>query len=260
MSVLRSPFFGTENQNLVTQNVDGIEYVVGVELNGVPVDPTNSLWNTIASSDEAVAPFNIITGQSGKNPIDYIAPVELQFKYFDDQVAKNNNGESSQKEIGSSDSSFYGSGVVGGPRQFQQPGDNGGYGPKNRYIDDEPLAMAYPMDISTKQDHLMIKKYKYTRGEGLKLDVNRSRPGTDTRGKKYDGFAILPMPKVSDSNGAEWGESDLNVFGIGAVSTLATPARLGGIMGKVGEAFEGFQGGFDINKLPDFDFLMCQKR
>ena len=56
MSVLRSPFFGTtEDQNLVTQNVDGIEYVVGVELNGVPVDPTNSLWNTIVSSDEAVS-------------------------------------------------------------------------------------------------------------------------------------------------------------------------------------------------------------
>ena len=94
MSVLRSPFFGTENQNLVTQNVDGIEYVVGVELNGVPVDPTNSLWNTIVSSDEAVSPFNIITGQIGKNPIDFLAPTELQFKYFDEQRAKSNNGSS----------------------------------------------------------------------------------------------------------------------------------------------------------------------
>ena len=75
MSVLKSPFFGTsENQNLVTQNVDGIEYVVGVELKGIPVDPTNSLWNTIVTSDEAVSPFNIITGQTGKNPIDFLAP------------------------------------------------------------------------------------------------------------------------------------------------------------------------------------------
>ena len=35
---------------------------------------------------------------------------------------------------------------------------------------------------------------------------------------KYTGGVILPMPKVSDSNGAEWGKSDLNVFGLGFVS------------------------------------------
>ena len=39
-------------------------------------------------------------------------------------------------------------------------------------------------------------------------------------GKEYGGFAILPMPKVSDSNGAEWGESDLNVFGVAAAQHL----------------------------------------
>ena len=32
---------------------------------------------------------------------------------------------------------------------------------------------------------------------------------------KYTGGVLLPMPKVSDSNGAEWGKSDLNVFGLG---------------------------------------------
>ena len=31
----------------------------------------------------------------------------------------------------------------------------------------------------------------------------------------YKGGVLLPMPKVSDSNGAEWGKSDLNVFGLG---------------------------------------------
>ena len=41
-------------------------------------------------------------------------------------------------------------------------------------------------------------------------------PGQTEAGKEYGGFAILPMPKVSDSNGAEWGESDLNVFGVAA--------------------------------------------
>ena len=228
MAVLKSPFFtasGTsENQNLVTQNVDGIEYVVGVELKGVPVDPTNSLWNTIVTSDEAVSPFNIITGQTGKNPIDFIAPVELQFKYFDEQTSKGNNGASDPKSLNSSDSGFYGSGIVGGPKQFQQPGTSGSYGALNP---NTKAAYAYPIDISTDQDHLMIKKFKYSRGRGANQlgFANLSGPGQTTAGEEYDGFAILPMPKVSDSNGAEWGDSDLNIFGVGAVEALNTPGR-----------------------------------
>ena len=217
MAVLKSPFFtasGTsENQNLVIQNVDGIEYVVGVELNGVPVDPTNSLWNTIASADEAVAPFNIITGQSGKNQIDFIAPDELKFKYFDEQTAKSNNGSSDPRSLNSSDSGFYGSGIVGGPKQFQEPGASGTYGALNP---NTKAAYAYPIDISTDQDHLMIRKYKYSRAGG----VNQSGPDGSVAGKEYGGFVILPMPKVSDSNGAEWGDSDLNVFGIAGFSVF----------------------------------------
>ena len=239
MAVLKSPFFtasGTsENQNLVTQNVDGIEYVVGVELKGVPVDPTNSLWNTIVTSDEAVSPFNIITGQTGKNPIDFLAPAELQFKYFDEQRAKSNNGSSDPKSISSSDSGFYGSGVVGGPKQFQQPGTSGAYGALNP---NTKAAYAYPIDISTDQDHLMIRKYKYARSK-FKDQLgfaNLSGPGQDTAGKEYDGFAILPMPKVSDSNGAEWGDSDLNIFGVGAVQALFEAGKLA--TGAVGAGFD----------------------
>ena len=251
MSVLKSPFFtasGTsENQNLVTQNVDGIEYVVGVELKGIPLDPTNSLWNTIVTSDEAVSPFNIITGQTGKNPIDFLAPSELQFKYFDEQTKKGNNGSKDPRSLSSSNSGFYGSGIVGGPRQFQQPGTSGAYGAKNRRnYQTEPRAMAYPIDISTDQDHLMIKKYKYSRGRG----VNQSGPSGNVRdeeaGKEYDGFVLLPMPKVSDSNGAEWGESDLNVFGVGALSALAAPKQL------LDQAnLSETQGVFDINDFVD---------
>ena len=240
MAVLKSPFFtasGTsENQNLVTQNVDGIEYVVGVELKGVPVDPTNSLWNTIVTSDEAVSPFNIITGQTGKNPIDFLAPSELQFKYFDEQTLKGNNGASDPKSLNSSDSGFYGSGIVGGPKQFQQPGTSGAYGALNSYAS-EAGAYAYPIDISTEQDHLMIKKYKYAR-----TGANQSGPGGSVVGEEYAGFTILPMPKVSDSNGAEWGDSDLNVFGVGAVEALFQAGKL---------ATNVVEGGFDLKKQID---------
>ena len=235
MASLKSPYFtasGTsENQNLVTQNIDGIEYVVGVELKGVPVDPTNSLWNTIVTSDEAVSPFNIITGQSGKNPIDFLAPSELQFKYFDEQTTKSNNGSSDPKSISSSDSGFYGSGIVGGPKEFQQPSDTGsGYGALNSYSS-AAGAYAYPIDMSTEQDHLMIKKYKYSSSRS----VNESGPGGSPAGEEYAGFAILPMPKVSDSNGAEWGDSDLNVFGIAGLSLFDAAQNAAGDLIKGGK-------------------------
>ena len=242
MAVLKSPFFtasGTsENQNLVTQNVDGIEYVVGVELKGVPVDPTNSLWNTIVSSDEAVSPFNIITGQTGKNPIDFIAPENLQFKYFDEQTAKSNNGSKDPKSLNSSDSGFYGSGIVGGPKQFQQPGSPGNSSAYGALSPNTTPAYAYPIDISTAQDHLMISKFKYARG----AEVNQSGPTGSVAGGEYAGLVVLPMPKVSDSNGAEWGDSDLNVFGVGAAGALSNAAEL--IKKQVGE-------GFNINTLSE---------
>ena len=251
-SPLSSPNYtasGTSGtQQLIVTTIDNVFYIIGVKQNGSVIDPTNSLWNTIVLSDEAKSPFNIITGQVGKNPIDFIAPQNLQFKYFDEQTKKGNNGASDPRSLSSSNSGFYGSGIVGGPKQFQQPGTSGAYGARNKRNTD-PLAMAYPIDISTDQDHLMIKKYKYSRGRG----VNQSGPNGNVRasaeeaGKEYGGFAILPMPKVSDSNGAEWGESDLNVFGVAAASLLA-PGTYAEAFKKGGEVFKD---GFDIKKLPD---------
>ena len=85
-----------------------------------------------------------------------------------------------------------------------------------------PILFRYPYDIDTNQDHLKIVQYEYKRPD--KREFNASSPnkyGTVISDKnkpygKYNGSVILPMPKVSDSNGAEWGKSDLNVFGIAA--------------------------------------------
>ena len=85
-----------------------------------------------------------------------------------------------------------------------------------------PILFRYPYDIDTNQDHLKIVQYEYKRPD--KREFNASSPnkyGTVISDKnkpygKYNGSVLLPMPKVSDSNGAEWGKSDLNVFGIAA--------------------------------------------
>jgi len=47
---------------------------------------------------------------------------------------------------------------------------------------------------------------------------NVNKPGDSMLGSILDGTVILPMPKVVDTNGAEWGESELNILGLAAAS------------------------------------------
>jgi hypothetical protein len=86
--------------------------------------------------------------------------------------------------------------------------------------------MAYPLDIDTKQDHFKITKYKYARP-----NINQSKSarvkkidGRDTNvagdsviGSKLDGSIILPMPKATDANAAQWGGSDLTITDLAAL-------------------------------------------
>ena len=37
---------------------------------------------------------------------------------------------------------------------------------------------------------------------------------------------MLPMPKVVDTNGCEWGESEVNIFGLAALGTIETGGKL----------------------------------
>ena len=96
---------------------------------------------------------------------------------------------------------------------------------------------AYPFDIDLQQDHLKISRYEYQRSS-----INASKPptleGADVENQgsaaKFDnvyqtrkvdggsvlgvlkGSVILPMPKVTDVNAADWGKSELNAQGMAA--------------------------------------------
>ena len=78
---------------------------------------------------------------------------------------------------------------------------------------------AYPIDIDVDQDHVQISQYKYKRPgtgagaqEGSHQRANASAPGASTRGMKFEGTIVLPMPKVSDSNAANWGKSEADAM------------------------------------------------
>ena len=123
----------------------------------------------------------------------------------------------------------------------------------------------YPLDIDPKQDHLKISKYKYARNEdsGVESSVQGSRPtnvdyqnvnltigdrlanvfrkeedrvqkvelqkvvaGDSMLGNQLQGSVMLPMPKVVDTNGCEWGESEVNIFGLAALGTIEQGGKL----------------------------------
>ena len=90
---------------------------------------------------------------------------------------------------------------------------------RNRFGGQTGNVFAYPVDIDVDQDHIEIAQYKYARPgsgagakEGSHQRANASAPGASTRGMKYEGTIVLPMPKVSDSNAANWGKSEVDAM------------------------------------------------
>ena len=50
--------------------------------------------------------------------------------------------------------------------------------------------------------------------------------GDSMLGSQLQGSVILPMPKVVDTNGCEWGESEVNIFGLAALVVLRQEKEL----------------------------------
>ena len=88
---------------------------------------------------------------------------------------------------------------------------------------------AYPLDIDLEQDHLKITRYEYRR-ESLNASFPDQTETIDGETIKREGGSvlgdlvgsiILPMPKATDTNGAEWGKSELNAQGMAALNLAA---------------------------------------
>jgi len=194
--------------------------LVAVILNDKVLAPSDKAWAIATDSKSALEAFNIAwygkpTGQTSIK----IADNDILDNTFKRLFANESNVETDPKLTGTSDRNFYN----GGPRAFRPPS-------KVSYPTAvSTAALSYPFNIDLGQDHLRINKFEYIRS-----GINESK-GPDKRGnpgdrisrnaKKSKGTVILPMPKVSDSNGAEWGESDLNVFGLAGLGLLKQTAQ-----------------------------------
>ena len=189
--------------------------------------PSQKDWSTAKDSDEALEAYNIARygRTTGQTSID-VADDDILYARYLVEFGNESNAATNPTELETADRNFYRNGVVSRPIQYQSPSSV-------RYGRGESLggAYSYPLNIDLGQDHLQINKFEYKRAGRANLSGPTGSPaGGSLRDKEKalkepKGTVILPMPKVSDSNGAEWGESDLNVFGITAVSPLAAASN-----------------------------------
>ena len=213
--------------DFVSEKLAGIKKSVNGVLN--PIPPKGSEFASVSSSDEALDAYRIAKYESNKTAaaketsIAKLSDEELQ-NYYDKEVKKAANEQFvdnvSEQPIAFTSPRDTGSGYASGNVRS-------GVGRKNPNFG----IMAYPLDIDTKQDHFKITKYKYVRP-----NINQSKSarvkkidGRDTNvagdsviGSQLEGSIVLPMPKATDANAAQWGGSDLTITDLAALQTAKT--------------------------------------
>ena len=200
-----------------------------------PIVPNSADFNAALDSDDAVYAFNVNKYKGDKNSykeeIEKASDEEITNSYNENKKKFDNAG------FVTNDSETPGIVAYATGRTGQTGSDEKGYrgeGTKATQL------YAYPFDIDLEQDHLKITRHEY-----LRSSINASKPPTEeyfdeqTGKKSHDGDAIaktvrggsvlgilkgsviLPMPKVTDVNAADWGKSELNAQGMAAAGIAA---------------------------------------
>ena len=206
----------------------------GNSLENEYLNPKLSTFGDIAASDEALNAYNIAKYGSNKNGYEDSATqatsAELQ-DYFNEQGKKASNQAAIDIQENLKDT-FYG-GYTPSRQTEGVYGREYGYERKNRLLNE---IYAYPSDINTDQDHLKIQKWEYVRP-----NINQSKPNTgaakqdanvagdSVKGSRLQGSVLLPMPKVVDVNGADWGENKITAFGLAALGGAEIAGRALGL-------------------------------
>ena len=198
------------------------------------IDPSSDEFDKVTSSSQALNAYNVHNNKGNKknykNSVEKASTEELN-KNKEKESKKENNEEYITNDIEKPKS-------IAERRTEARTGSTGsteeGYGGGG--VKGSQL-YAYPFDIDLQQDHLKISRYEYQRSS-----INASKPptleGADVENQgapaQFDnvyqarvveggsvlgvlkGSVILPMPKVTDVNAADWGKSELNAQGMAA--------------------------------------------
>ena len=208
-----------------------------------PVDPSGAEWNTISNSDEAKKAFNLQVNHKDTGDDIVVADKDTLDTRFNQETKKFANRAAAVEELNERNNVN----VATDAQRDLAPA----YADYKESRGKKAFAefYTYPLDIDPLQDHMKISKYKYKRpsvqgsrpatstdvmSELTKSQKKRkartgyepprkvvatvNKPGDSMLGSQLEGSVILPMPKVVDTNGAEWGESELNILGLAAAS------------------------------------------
>ena len=206
-----------------------------------PVNPLSDDFTKVSETDEAVNAYNIANSKgntanyiSESSKIEKLSQEELVSKYNKDLKAFNN-----ASYVATIDNYRSGRNIADSRGTYT---DKQYFPFYNETTQRESKIFAYPLDINPTQDHMKITRYRY-----LRADVNLSKPqrvekkkfkkidvkGDSTLGGSPMGTILLPMPKVVDTNGVEWGKSELNASGLlamGSAQMADSIFSLGGLI------------------------------
>ena len=210
--------------------------IVNIKKDGVSVDPKTSAFGDLSQSDDAVAAYNVAKyGNAKKSYVNSVASKttsELN-SYYEKEVKKDLN----QQKI-----------------DTQEEKAKQAIATQNASPKTGNSLLRYPLDFDINQDHLKIVRHEYVRpginqskAIGIKSKVRTEKmgkisPSKQNKEKRYktntsagDGVLgapistiFLPMPKVADVNGVEWGKSELTISGLAGLGAIAPLARFTG--------------------------------
>ncbi len=242
----------TINEEKVSFNITNDKFI-GLSIQNstnlfVPENNTSSKFNTLKMTDEALDSFNKAVYGSNKESyqelIEYATDEEMTQHYTNEKKKFDNASFMEVDQPISAGLAF--ANYANSPTR------------KNRYGSGDNKLMRYPFDIDINQDHFKITRYNYVRpnlnmsksagrrvGEGSFSGITgRSKnltaggqsietvAGDSVVGSDIRGTVILPMPKVTDVNGVEWGKSELNSSGLTALNVTDFLTGGGTLSGK----------------------------
>ena len=226
--------------------VDGKKYVFSFDknnkLDGIQeqsgravfrsIDPNSNKFSKLSSSSEALNALNINKFKGNKNSYQTameVAPIEQLNKSYNERTKKVTN-ESFVENNNNNSTNI-------APAQVKK---------------EEPKKiMQYPFDLNPNQDHLKISRFNYVRpnlnmsksarrtnvlerGSATQTVEAETVAGDSVVGSDFKSVILLPMPKVTDVNGVEWGKSELNSSGLTALN-ITNALTFGGRLAGKGE-------------------------
>ena len=223
-------------------NLNGISEVSGSgsQFRETPVDPTTTLFDTLSSSDDALDALNI--NKFKKKDVQtamQIASTEELDQNYEQKLKKRTNEDldiKSVEPIQSASVATDGTRSRETDRLLAYPFD---IDPQQDHLKITKYKYTRPGVQASRPASRSVEQvpvYKYKRPKQSKRQKARHGDRTTKTQIGYRdqvtnaagdsvinrmeplGSVLLPMPKVVDTNGADWGESKLNIFGLAAVS------------------------------------------